>query len=118
MNELIQIPASVVNMKPRADRSWKIEFETRELTGDDVKILADNLQGEGWMVFKPNDEVTTDDIPEVDAEPGTKTPSQRLRATIMVLWRQRGSKGDRESFYRTYMEQLIDYTKSKLEKEG
>ncbi len=114
---LIQVPASVVNMNPRADRSWRLQFETRELKGDEVKILADNFQGEGWLVFKPNDEVSPDEIPETVAESGVKTPSQRLRASIMVLWQQKGGKGDPEAFYRTVMEKLIEHVKGQLERE-
>ena len=117
MPELVQVPASVINMNPRQDRSWKIVFETRELSGDEVKILADSFQGEGWLVFRPNDTIALDEVPDGNAESGVKTPSQRLRAVIMVLYRQQGSKGDPEAFYRTTMEKLIEYMKSKLEEE-
>lgn len=107
------LPVEVLDIRPRADKSWKISYETRELTGSEVAILADNLHGAGWMAFSPN-EIQVMDIPSTPAEPGTKTPSQRLRATIMVLWKQQGSKGDPESFYRAYTERLIEYVKSKL----
>lgn len=116
MSDLIQVPSQVIDMKPRQDRSWKISFETRELTGEQVKLLADAFQGEGWLVFKPNSQgIDLSDIPDAEAEAGTKKPSQRLRAAIMVLYKQKGSKADPESFYRTYMEKLIDYVKSQLE---
>lgn len=111
---LVQIPAQIVDFRPRADRSYKISFETRQLSGEELAILADNFQGEGWLVFSPN-EINQADIPDVQAEPGTRTPSSRLRATIMVLWKQQGSKGDPESFYRSTMEKLIEYMKTKLE---
>lgn len=114
--ELIQVPAQVVGMNPRQDRSWLIKFETRELSGEEVKILADNFQGEGWLVFSPNDLVAAD-IPKDNAEPGTESQSTRLRDVIFILWKQTGSKGDFESFYRTYLEKLIEYTKTKLEPE-
>jgi hypothetical protein len=109
----LTLPVEVVDIRPRADRSWKLSFESRELSGEDVKILVDNFQGSGWLHFQPN-EIAQLDLPDTPAEPGTKTPSQRLRASIMVLWRQQGSKGDPESFYRTYMERLIEYVQSKL----
>lgn len=115
-SEIIQVPATVEGMSPKQDRSWKLTFETRELSGSEVKVLADNFQGEGWLVFKPNSNgIELAEIPETPAEAGVKTPSQRLRAVIMVLYNQQGSKGDPEAFYRTYMEKLIEYTKSKLE---
>lgn len=104
-------------MNPRADRSWKIVFETRELSGDEVKLLADNFQGEGWLVFKPNSDISLAEIPQDQAEPGTKSQSKRLRDVIFILWKQKGGKGDFETFYRVYLEKLIEYTKSKLEPE-
>lgn len=115
MNEIVQVPAIVINMNPRADRSWRIAFETRELTGDEVKILVNNFQGEGWLVFKPNADVNPTDIPESPAESGTKTPSERLRGVTYILWKQKGAKGDFQAFYNTTMERLIEYMKSKLE---
>lgn len=112
---LIQVPAQVINMNPRADKSWRLQFETRELSGDEVALLADNFQGEGWLVFKPN-EIKQIEIPDTDADSGTKSQSQRLRDVIYVLYKQKG-KGDFETFYRLYLEKLIELTKSKLEPE-
>lgn len=116
MEQIVQVPCQVVGMSPRQDRSWNLKFETRELTGDEVKILADNFQGEGWLVFKPN-EITTADIPDEDADSGTKSQSQRLRDVIFILWKQHGGKGDFETFYRTRLETLIEFIKTKLENE-
>ena len=113
--QLIQVPASVVGMNPKADRSWKVSFETRELTGDEVAVLADNFQGEGWLVYKPNSEVQVADIPEGYADPGVKSPSQRLRAKIFILWKGKGSKGDYESYYRMSIEKLIGIIDDQLE---
>lgn len=101
-------------MNPKADRSWKLVFETRELTGEQVKVLADNFQGEGWLVFKPNGDITYQEVPTEKADAGVKSQAQRLRAAIMVLWRNSGSKGDPEAFYRTFTEKLIEYTLSKV----
>lgn len=113
-DNLVQIPASIVGFTPRQDRSWKITFETRELPGEEVAVLADNYQGEGWLVYSPNREVVRADVPEEPAEPGVKTPSERLRDVIYIYWKQRGGKGDFESFRRTVTEQFIEYIKSKL----
>lgn len=118
MSDLVQVPAQVVNLNPRADRSWKLVFETRELSGDEVKLLADNFQGEGWLVFKPNAHgIVPEDIPTGQAETETKSQSTRLRNVIFILWKQQGEKGDFESFYRTRLEGLIDFVKTKLEPE-
>ena len=114
MDTLIQVPAMVVNMNPKADRSWKLVFETRELNGNEVKLLADNFQGEGWLVFKPNEDVALSEVPEERADAGVKTPAQRLRNKIFRLWKAQGEKGDFESYYRTYMQKLVEFIESKI----
>lgn len=112
--QLAQIPAQVVGFQPRADKSYKLTFETRQLTGPEVAVLADYFQQEGWLVFKPNDEITPDDVPVEDSNARTKTMSQQLRAAIYVLWEQSGTGGDPEAFYRATMARLIELIKSKL----
>jgi hypothetical protein len=115
----ILIPASVQGMNPKQDRSWKLVFETRELSGEHVKVLADNLQGEGWLLFSPNDDIELKDIPEEPAEAGTKTPSERLRSVLYVLWEQRGKPGGTFEPWRiTQMEKLIEHVKTQLDKES
>lgn len=114
--QLIQVPAQVMGMNPKADRSWKLVFETRELQGEEVKLLVDNFQGEGWLLFSPN-EVSVKDVPTESADAGVKSQSKRLRDVIFILWKQRSEKGDFESYYRTYLERLIEYVQSKLEEE-
>lgn len=114
--QLIQVPAEVVGMSPKADKSWKLTFETRELSGPEVTILADNLQAEGWLVYSPN-EIEAPDIPKAQADSGNKTQSQRLRDVTYILWKQKGEKGDFEMFYRVTMERLIEFVKGKLEPE-
>lgn len=114
---LVSVPAQIMGMNPRADRSWTLKFETRELTGEQVKILADNFQGEGWLLFKPNGDISMEEIPEDNAESGVKSQAQRMRAVIFLDWKQHGEPGDFESYYRTYYEKLIEFGKSKLSKE-
>ncbi len=115
--DFIQLPAQVTNMRPRADRSWKLEFETRELSGNEVKLLADNFQGEGWLLFKPNldSEVELNDIPDTDADAGIESPSVRLRKRLFVLWKQQGQKGSFDNFYRDYIQKFMEYVESKLD---
>lgn len=114
---LVSVPAEVVDIRPKVDRSWKLSFNTRELTGDEVAILADNFQGEGWLVFKPNGEIAAQDIPKGNADSGVKTQSQRLRDIIFIDWKQHGESGNFENYYRNYLEKLIEFAKSRLAEE-
>lgn len=114
-SQLIQTPAVVDGFKPMKDRSWKITFETRELTGEEVKLLADNFQGEGYLVFKPNTDIKPSEIPEGIADAGVKTPSQRVRSKLYILWKQRGEGDNFENFYRNMYQKFEELIDSKLE---
>lgn len=85
-----------------------MKFETRELAGEEVALLANNFQGEGWLVFSPNEEIPVEEIPVEAAEAGVKSPAQRLRANLFVYWKQHVNKGDFEAYWRTYVQKQID----------
>lgn len=104
-------------MNPRADRSWLLKFETRELTGEEVKLLADNFQGEGWLVFKPNPDsgIESAEIPVTDADAGMESPSVKLRKRLWLLWKQKGSKGSFDNYYLTMMSKFFEYIDTQLE---
>ena len=113
--EIIQAPVIVEGFRPKKDRSWSIQFTTRELSGEEVKLLADSYQGEGFLVFKPNDDIKPSEIPEGIADAGVKTPSQRVRTKLYILWKQRGEDGSFENFYRNMYQKFEDIIDSNLE---
>lgn len=118
MGQLLQVPAQVTDIRPKADKSVKLSFETRELRGEEAALLFDNLQGEGWLVFSPNSKgITEEEIPKDIAYNGAKSQSKRLRDVIYVYWKQQGENGDFETFYRVTLEKLIEHIKSKLVEE-
>lgn len=112
---LMQVPAQILDFKPRADRSYRLVFETRQLTGTEVAMLADNFQGEGWLVFKPNSAIEMDEIPSADADAGIESPSIKLRKRLYVLWVQKGKQGSFENFYLDAMAKFMQYVEEKLE---
>lgn len=112
------LPASLKKVSSRADRTYDLTFSTRELSGTEAAFLLEEVLSEGWLIYAKNEKDLTDvDVPEQKASSGVKakSPSQRLRNTIFVLWKQKGEKGDFESFYDSIMEQLIENIKDKLE---
>jgi hypothetical protein len=110
---MIKLPAILVGFSSHADGGAGIRFTTNELMGEDYVNLAGHKGKFGWLIFNEN-EVQDEDIPKMEAEE-TKTPSQRLRAVLFVLWKQEGSKGNFEDYYRSRMEKLIDVLKNKLD---
>lgn len=116
--EKIILPVLFVNPVFKVDGSVKLIFETRELSGVDIAVLADYRMKEGWLMFGANEkDLKEAEVPNEKADPmtGQKTQAQRLRGTIYRLWEQNGKKGDSESYYKSIMESLIEQLKEKLE---
>lgn len=113
MNNIL-IPVVVNNLNPRKDKSWRIGFETaRELSGEEVKILIDHFQGEGWLQFSPNDDIPPP--PDDPADAGVKSYSQRLRSHLYAFWKQEGGGGSFQGFYGNYMEKLLENIRERLD---
>lgn len=110
----IQIEAILSGFSTKADLGVSLRFSTNEVRPEDVLALMQMKNAFGWLMFRPN-EFMPSDIPAEDAEDTNKTPSKRLRSVLFVLWKQRGSKGDFEEFYRQKVELVIQEIKSKLD---
>ncbi len=107
-------PAILTRLSFTKDGGLSIGFATNELTDQD-KVIASQFHGKfGHILFKEN-EITPEEIPDADATDESKSPAQRLRATLFVLWKQRGKKGDFEVFYRANMELAIERVKKLLD---
>lgn len=113
----VLLPAQLTKVSSRADRSYTLQFSTRELSGDKASILLDQLMQEGWILYSPNDDITEADVPDEKANAmlGTKTQAQRLRGVIYRLWEQAGAHGKFDEYYQSLMESVIDQFKEKLD---
>lgn len=111
---MIKLPAYLTGFSSKSDGSASIRFATNELGAGDFAILKENLNDFGWLVFN-NNPIQPTDVPTELAEDKDKTPSKRLRATLYILWKQRGEQGDFEAFYRAQVEKVIEHIKSKLD---
>lgn len=116
--EKISLPVLFVNPVFKVDGSVKLVFETRELSGVDIAVLADYRQKEGYLLFAANEkDLEEADIPSEKADPmlNNKTQAQRLRGAIYRVWESKGKKGDFETYYRSQLEYLIESYKEKIE---
>ena len=115
--EPVKLAAIFSGIKSRKDRSYRLEFDTRELGGADAATLLGMQMTEAWLIVAPTGDITEADIPQerANAGLGMKTSSQRLRGVIWRLWEQSGKPGDFEDYYRGKMELVIDKFKENLE---
>jgi len=98
MSKAIKFPAIFIKATPKVDRSWKLEVVTRELRGEDVKLIGDAIGSEMWVIMAPNaEDIDNFQAPEEKADAGlgeTKTLSQRLYNTLFAYWSYAGKPGD------------------------
>lgn len=114
MSKKIQFEAIMTRFSPLSGGGISIGFHSlKELTSDEMQVVLSMYNNTGWVGFKA-DEYQDADLPLADTTAG-KTPSQRLRNTIFVLWNQLGKHGDFENFYKQTMESLINNVKEKLD---
>lgn len=114
-------PVIVENITgPRAgDKTWKISLRTQELSPDERKAVTD-LAGEFcYAALKKEDFVQSEKEAmsslHTDFENKSKSPSQRLRAVMYILFKQDNEgQTDFEVFYRAKLEKVIDHFKGKI----
>lgn len=109
-----QAPAIIKVGAPTVDGGLRISFVTNEIT-DEEKLKVMKFNGSfGYLLFKES-AFKDEEIPKEDAEDDSKSQSQRIRASLFVLWKSKGSKGDFQTFYRQKTEQFIDKIKENID---
>ena len=110
---MIQLQAILDGYTPRKDGGMSLRFVSQDITPELKFLIMEAYQHFGWIVFKEK-ELQESDIPKADPDDTSKTPSQRLRSVLFVLWKQGNQLDSFENFYRQMMEKFIDHVKSKL----
>lgn len=109
----IATQAVIEGIRARKDRSLGLTVTTPELSIQEKAIFME-LQGINVELhIKPLDE----QVPEIKIEKdlSQKTQSQRLRAILFILWKQKPLDMEFEQYYKHRTEQIIEHLKSKIE---
>ena len=121
-NNLLLIPCEIESVSTRRDKTLKVVIGTQELSPSKAAELFNQwTSGVGVMAFKGetfnyNDEELLKSI-KIDAEEmGSKTPSQRLRSCLYILF-ERNPEGYQEfnSYYSAMMDKFIDMVKKRID---
>ena len=116
---MIILPAILESIRSLKDRTYKLTFETNELTPEQLTGVGKNIQRFGYLAFDDK-ELDSEALgiiknTKVDFEDNTKTDSQRLRAALYVYYTQDNKGFDSfETFKNHHMEKFINHVKSKL----
>ena len=111
--KVFQIPAILDGMSPLKDGGMSVRFHTNEIKSRDKAKLMDFFNVFGWLQFSDH---TINSVPNKAAyrEAGVKTPSQRLRNTLYVLWQQKYSDQPFDPWYDVQLEKIINSIKERL----
>jgi hypothetical protein len=114
----VQFPSQLTKLETRVDGSIKVILETQELNGQDMADLFAYRGQLGYTTFTPNPE-TAIVVPDIRVEDNSKSPAQRLRNVLYILWEQQGkTKFDTfEMWYNVNMERIISQIKDRLDNE-
>jgi len=113
----ILIAAMVEKIYTLKDKSVKLVFETQELSPNKAGALFQLMNQVVSVYVKPN-EINQDEINKVDqVEPEMpgKTPSQRMRNVLFILWKQdKEGYNEFDYYYKSKMDAFIEELKNNI----
>src|SRR5258708_3529254 len=112
----ISLASVISKVMTMADNTVRLQVDAQEAPAEIMAELFALKGSIGWFTFseKVITEIDRKDLPEIKVESWEKTPSQRLRATLYVLWEQSKPDVTFEQYYREQIEKIITYIKEKL----
>jgi len=107
----VKVNTIITGIRAKVDGSLGLTISTPELDPKQ-KVLFMELQNiECETTFTPKgvrEEIT------IEGKTDTKTPSQRLRSVLFILWKQTKTDELFDTWYAKKMEGFIDWVKNKL----
>ena len=110
----VVLKAKVAGVTARADGSASVKLNTPTLAPEDHAALMQMLDTEAVVLVQCEEGGPS--LHESKAVWEDKTPSQKLRACLYVLWAETKSDQDFDVFYRDRMGRLVEWVKKKLPK--
>lgn len=113
----ITCPIVLTGISSRVDGSLGLRMVTQELKPDE-KVAFFELQNQSCKILIQPDGENATAMKDIKGEFDTKTPSQRVRATMYVVWKHLTDSNQIEisfeTFYLRQMEKFIESLKQNL----
>lgn len=111
-----QVPATLEGVSLLKDGGVSVRFHTNELTAEEKTVVSSYYGKFGWMLFSEQEHnEDTLELEQIRKDVGGKTPSQRLRSVLYILYQQSGRLDVTfEQFYAEKMNRIIDQIKANL----
>lgn len=116
MSKNFQVPATLEGVSLLKDGGCSLRFHTNELTPEEKTVISTYYQQFGWLLFSDQEHDEKDlELEAIRKDVGGKTPSQRLRGVLYILYQQSGRLDlTFEQFYAQKMEYIINQIKANL----
>ncbi len=109
----IQLPAIITGLRAKVDGSLGLSLITPELSKES-KLAFFELQNKNIDITVVPVDYDNPPLLTVDKELHVKTPSQRLRNVLYIVWKQ-GNDRPFEEFYNIRMEETIERLKGEID---
>lgn len=97
----------------RPDGSVKLSYSTPELRPSEAGALL-QLHGKNVCLSIVPEDVEVEEVVRVETDREQKTPSQRIRSVLFILWKQDGQPGTFDTYYSAKTEKIIEALKAKI----
>jgi len=115
---IFQVPGSISKVGSMSRGLLQIQFDTMEnVKGEHMTRLFELIDKPAWMTVNTHVIEAEDivDLPPLKKTDNDKTPAQRLRSVLYLVWkRDNGGYKDFDNYYLYVMNWLIEYYKEKL----
>lgn len=106
--------AQIGTISTRVDGGIGFRISTGEIPVENLAHFLSLKQQNVEVTIRPLDMEEGDEPIEVKSEVDAKTPGQRQRAILFLIWKAQGSQGDFNAFYATRMERNCQRLKDEL----
>ncbi|HEC67122.1 MAG TPA: hypothetical protein ENI23_17735 [bacterium] len=118
--KVFQVPACMTGCNALSNAVLKLVFRTQEsMNSESMKLLFELYEKTGWLSFNVEsiEAENIANLPVIKAgEYESKTPGQRLRSTLYVLWTKKGKPEKTfEEYYMKCMARFQDQVIQQIE---
>lgn len=117
MNKTFKVGATMEGVSTLKDGGVSLRFHTQELSNEDKTLAFNFQQGFGWLLFQEQDYKADElELDQIRKDTAGKSPSQRMRSVLYLLYKQSGQSVPFENYYGQQMERILDQLKDRLDK--
>src|SRR3990167_10945757 len=116
MEAITIFPGEISKITTMSDHSLRLSIDTQEIISpeENAKIFGLYNKLMWFAVSEAPVNPESIEIPDIKLDRGEKSPSERMRGVLYILWEQSKNTLTFEQFYREQMSRITDKLKEKI----